>query len=389
MCGPIPVPTCIKNRVQAIALGSNFVLAMPDPITISVALPGREYDVIVGERLLDSLGARLTPLLGDRKRCAIITDTNVGPLYADEVKTSLQEAGFEPEIVTVEAGEASKSMSVAETCCREMIRAGLDRSSFVVAVGGGVVGDLAGFVAAIFYRGIPFIQVPTSVVAQVDSSVGGKTGVNAPEGKNLIGAFQQPALVLADVTTLGSLSACDYNEGFAEVIKHAAIRDAGMFDAIRDARGSRDDLSLLISRNVAIKARVVEEDEKETSGTRALLNFGHTIGHAIESAAGYGGMLHGEAISLGLIAAADISVKVAGLSETSAARIREELAAYALPLTLPDGMETNDLLQRMARDKKFVDGEIRFVLLSELGDAYVSKEVGRDEIVQAIEALRS
>ena len=366
-----------------------FFLTMAEqPQIISVELPGREYDVVVGSGILSSLGERAKQVLAVAK-CAVITDSNVAPLYADTVEASLREAGIEPVRVTVEAGEASKSMTVAEECCRQMIRTGLDRSSAVVALGGGVVGDLAGFVSAIFYRGIPFVQVPTTVVAQVDSSVGGKTGVNAPEGKNLIGAFQQPKLVLADVETLRTLPDCDYNEGFAEVIKHAAIRDADMLDLIRKKRGTRDGLEPLIARNVAIKARVVEEDEKETTGTRALLNFGHTIGHAIESAAGYGGMLHGEAISLGLAAAARISTRRSGLSQAQSDRIIEELKAYDLPLTLPDGMETDDLLQRLARDKKFVDGQVRFVLLTELGKAFVSSDVQEADIRQAIEELRS
>ncbi len=361
---------------------------MPDPkLTIPVQLPGREYDVVVGDGILSSVGVSASQVIPPG-HCAVLTDSNVGQLYAEKVEESLCKAGFKPFCITIEAGEASKSMAVAEDCCRQMIRAGLDRSSTLVALGGGVVGDLAGFVAAIFFRGIPFIQVPTSVVAQVDSSVGGKTGVNTPEGKNLLGAFQQPRLVFADVATLRSLPDRDYNEGFAEVIKHAAIRDAGMFKLIRKARGSRENLAPLIARNVAIKARIVEEDERETSGTRALLNFGHTIGHAIESAAGYGSMLHGEAISLGLAAATHLSCRLSGLNSKEADCITEELAAYQLPLTLPPEITAKELVERTSHDKKFVDGQIRFVLLRSLGNAFLSDAVTEANLVEAIESLR-
>ena len=250
---------------------------------VHVSLGDRSYDVVIGSSLLGQTGESCAGL-GLKGRCAVITDSTVAPLYADLVLSALKDAGFDPTLVTVPAGEASKSMTVVEDCCRQMIQAGLDRSASVVALGGGVVGDLAGFVAAIFFRGIPFVQIPTTIVSQVDSSVGGKTGVNAPEGKNLIGAFHQPRLVIADVATLGSLPVRERNEGFAEIIKHAAIRDASLLELVDQAVDPAKPINPdLIQRNVEIKARVVEEDEKETAGTRALLNFGHTIGHAIES----------------------------------------------------------------------------------------------------------
>ena len=262
-----------------------------------------------------------------------------------------------------------------------MISAGLDRSSAVVALGGGVVGDLAGFVAAIYYRGIPYIQIPTTIVAQVDSSVGGKTGVNAAGGKNLIGAFHQPRLVIADTSTLATLPAREFNEGFAEVIKHAAIRDFTMLDAL-------DDLPALIARNVAIKAAIVAEDELETKGLRALLNFGHTIGHGIENAAGYGRYLHGEAISLGLVAACRLSVEKAGLDPAARDRIFSALARYKLPLSLPPDVETKAIVSALQKDKKFHGGSVRFVLLRQPGDAFVSGDVTEADITRQIEALR-
>jgi 3-dehydroquinate synthase len=262
-----------------------------------------------------------------------------------------------------------------------MIEASLDRASLLIALGGGVVGDLAGFAAAVYYRGIPYIQIPTTIVSQVDSSVGGKTGVNAAGGKNLIGSFHQPRLVIADTDTLGSLPKREFNEGFAEVIKHAAIRDPAMLDSL-------DDLPLLIARNVGIKAAIVAEDEFETKGLRALLNFGHTIGHGIEAAAGYGKFLHGEAISLGLRAACRLSVEKSGLPEREAARVSEALDTYRLPAQLDASIETEAILSALKKDKKFAAGGIRFVLLKRLGDAFVSDAVTEEDIRRAIEGLR-
>ena len=271
---------------------------------VSVALGARSYDVKIGCGLLDTLGAEARKLaLGTR--CAVISDSNVAPLYGSRAISSLREAAFDPVEVTVPAGEQSKSLDCVESICERMIDGRLDRKAWVVALGGGVVGDLAGFVAAVYYRGVPCIQAPTTIVAQVDSAVGGKTGVNTRNGKNLVGAFHQPRLVLADIDTLATLPEREFNEGFAEVIKHGAIRDCSLLDAVATLDWVSD-MTWIIRRNVEIKARIVEADEHETTGERALLNFGHTIGHAIEAAAGYGVLLHGEAISLGLVAACRI-----------------------------------------------------------------------------------
>ncbi len=313
-----------------------------------------------------------------------------GPLYAETTAASLRDAGFTVDTVTVPAGEASKSMACAEDACRQMIRAGHDRGSSLIALGGGVVGDLGGFVASIFFRGIPYLQIPTTIVSQVDSSVGGKTGVNAPEGKNLIGAFHQPQMVIADIGALQTLPQREYNEGFAEIIKHAAIRDASLLDTV-DALEDRDPQKLtpLIQRNVEIKARVVAEDERETSGVRALLNFGHTIGHAIESTAGYGKYLHGEAISLGLAAATDISVRHFGLPQADAARILASLEKFDLPLQLDHQLAESSILEALAHDKKFEAGDIRFVIVDRLGSARITSDVSLAEIRAAIGALRT
>lgn len=362
-------------------------MKQPETIEVPVAIPGCSCRVLVGTGLLARTGelAREAGLSGS---CAVITDENVGPLHGAAVRDALAEAGFAARVITVPAGENSKSMAVAEDACDRMIAAGLDRSSFVVAVGGGVVGDLAGFVAAIYHRGIPFVQVPTTIVAQVDSSIGGKTGVNARAGKNLIGAFHQPRLVLADVGTLRTLPEREYREGFAEVIKHAVIRDASMLGKL-DPRAPREDLAPLIARNIAIKANIVAADERERSGTRALLNFGHTVAHAIENAAGYGRFLHGEAVSLGMVAALHISQRKAGLPAAEAQSVREKLSDYGLPLTLAPDLDTAALLDAARRDKKFAGGKVRFVVTPHLGEARLADNITEDDIGDAIRAMRS
>ncbi|MEX2581307.1 MAG: 3-dehydroquinate synthase [Verrucomicrobiales bacterium] len=360
-----------------------------NPTAISLHLENDDYTVLVGTGLLGGTGDFIRSRGGiESTAAAVVTDSNVGPLYAGAVLASLGAAGIETCLITVPAGEASKSMAVVDDVCRQMLRAGLDRKSFLVALGGGVVGDLAGFAAAIFQRGIPCVQVPTTIVSQVDSSVGGKTGVNTPEGKNLLGAFHQPRLVLADVDTLASLPDREFNEGFAEIIKHAAIRDASLLDLVENKDSIRDHLVSLVSRNVAIKAGVVEEDERETAGTRALLNFGHTIGHGIEAAGGYGRFLHGEAISLGLVAATRLSIDHAGLDEEDGRRLLHCLERYGLPTVLGDDVRDEAILSALSRDKKFEAGRIRFVLLKALGEAFVSSGIDEDHLKAAIADLR-
>ncbi|MDA7506613.1 3-dehydroquinate synthase [Akkermansiaceae bacterium] len=357
--------------------------------SVHVDLGDRSYEILVEPGLLSQTGERILAA-GLKGRAAIITDTNVAPHYLEKVEASLADAGYETSTHVAEAGEASKSMTEVERLSRSLIQAGHDRSSFVVALGGGVVGDLAGFVAAIFYRGIPFVQIPTTIVSQVDSAVGGKTGVNAPEGKNLIGAFHQPRLVLTDPETLLTLPGREFREGFAEVIKHAAIRD---FEMIADLEAldplNQDVPAELIARNVAIKARVVEEDEKETSGTRALLNFGHTIGHGIEASVPYGTLLHGEAISLGIRAALKLSEDHAGLKPEESDRILKLLEHFQLPLRLSDDISSELVLEKLGRDKKFSGGKRTFVLLDRLGNGVTCDTIPTEAILPAIESLRS
>jgi 3-dehydroquinate synthase len=360
---------------------------------VPVHLSERSYSVLVGSDLMDRVGEQVRRVLPEARVCAVVTDSTVGPLYGERVLASLRRSGFEPVLITVAAGEPSKSMVCVEDVCRHMIRAGMDRTSFLVALGGGVVGDLAGFAASIFFRGIPYVQIPTTVVSVVDSSVGGKTGVNTPEGKNLLGCFHQPRLVLADVDTLSTLPRREYNEGFAEIIKHAAIRDEAMMELIErlpgeEAGGRTAALVALVARNVAIKAAIVAADEHETVGLRALLNFGHTIGHGIEASAGYGQLLHGEAISLGLVAALRISEEVAGLDAGATEKVIALLRRYELPLRLPSSITTADVMAKLSRDKKFMAGAVRFVVLRGLGDAVVSRDVTMARMEAAVDGLR-
>ncbi len=298
---------------------------------------------------------------------------------------SLRQSGFEAELLTVPAGEETKSMAQAAALCEKLSAIGLDRSSFLVSLGGGVVGDLAGFVAAIYLRGIPYVSIPTTLLAQIDSCIGGKTGVNSSAGKNLIGCFHHPALVVADTDTLRSLPERIWHEGFAEAIKHGIIRDAGLFDSL--AAVNRDHPEAFIERNIAIKAAIVAEDEREHNDLRSLLNFGHTIGHAIEYAAGYGNMLHGEAISLGIVAAAQVSVRRAGLSLGEAARIQAALQAHHLPVKLPPDFPREKILAALPRDKKFENGRVRFVVAHAIGRASVADNVTMEDLHAAVAAL--
>jgi 3-dehydroquinate synthase len=354
-------------------------------LTVPVAIQANPYKIQIGSGILSTAGAHSAKVVKPCS-CAVISDEIVAPLHAEQLLSSLREAGFTPHLITIPSGESSKSMAQASQLCDHLIGYGLDRKSALFALGGGVVGDLAGFVASIHFRGIPVIQVPTTVVAQVDSSIGGKTGVNSPLGKNLIGSFHQPSLVLADTETLSTLPDRIFQEGLAEVIKHAVIADAAMLDLLPPSRNA--DLSDLIARNASIKATIVAQDEFETSGTRALLNFGHTIGHAVESVAGYGTLSHGEAVAIGMIAALDLSVRLAGLPLDQAHRVQQTIKDCGLPSSIPANLSTESLLAVLGRDKKFDQGACRFVLTKQLGTAFVSNEVTLDDVTGAIERLR-
>jgi 3-dehydroquinate synthase len=354
-------------------------------MTVRVALQDDPYDILIGEGLLPEAG-RLTASILQPSRCAIITDDHVASLHAAPLLDSLRQAKFEPYLITIPSGESSKSMALAASLCDRLIEYGLDRKSSLFALGGGVVGDLTGFVASLYFRGIPVIQIPTTVVAQVDSSIGGKTGVNSPLGKNLIGSFHQPSLVISDTALLSTLPLHIFQEGLAEVIKHAVIADVAMLDILPPERNS--DLTSLIARNAGIKASIVAQDELEIIGTRALLNFGHTIGHAIESVAGYGVLSHGESIAIGMMAALDLSVRLAGLPKSDFQRVQQVIQACGLPTSLPPALTSEALIAALQRDKKFDSGAIRFILTKNLGTAFISHQVTLQSLREAIERLR-
>ncbi len=345
------------------------------------------YSALVGSGLIEQLGKCVRRRL-PRKTCAIISDTTVGPLFASRVKQSLTLAGFKPVLITIPRGEKSKTLKQAGAICEQMIAAGLDRQSFVIGLGGGVIGDISGFVAAIYHRGIPHVQIPTTLLAMVDSSIGGKTGVNTADGKNLIGAVHHPSLVIDDVDVLKTLPRREFNQGFAEVIKHAIIADAKMFGMLQSWEAS-DALALqrLIKRNIKIKAAFVARDERDCTGERALLNFGHTVGHAIERAGDYGKFLHGEALSLGIVAACAVSIKRAGLRPRQRDAVVDLLQQFDLPTKLPKHFSRGKIFNALKFDKKFEGGKIRFVVTPKIGAAHIANDVTLDDIREAISEL--
>ena len=359
----------------------------------AVCLGEQPYRVLLGEGLLGQLGACARKFLR-RRICAIISDSNVAPLFSDRVSKSLASAGVRPTLIRIPAGETSKTLKQAGAICDQMIAAGLDRESFVVGLGGGMVGDISGFVAAIYHRGIPHVQIPTTLLAMVDSSIGGKTGVNTSDGKNLIGAFHPPSLVIDDVDVLKTLPSREFKQGFSEIIKHAVIADAKMFEqlevaqasGLRRASGTHALLSL-IKQNIEIKSRIVAKDERDRTGERALLNFGHTIGHAIERAGNYRKFLHGEAVSLGIAAACAISMKRAGLPPDQHDAIVSLLRRFALPTRLPRNFPRRRILDAVKFDKKFEGGKVRFLVTSRIGAAYVADNVTLNDVREAIAQL--
>ena len=366
-------------------MGSDKVEQSADAITVSVG--DRHYHALIGEHLLREIGERCRTI-GFSGRCAIISDINVATLVAQQVIHSLTRVDFRPTLITIPAGEKSKTLEEAAAICDQMIAAGLDRQSFVIGLGGGVIGDISGFVAAIYHRGIPHVQIPTTLLAMVDSSIGGKTGVNASAGKNLIGAVHHPSLVIDDVDVLKTLPRREFNQGFAEIIKHAAIADPEMFAALKEEKAS-DALALqsLIRRNIEIKSKIVAKDERDRTGERAILNFGHTVGHAIERAGDYKEFLHGEAVSLGIVAACAISTKRADLPRDQRDAIVDLLQRFDLPTHLPANFPREKIFGALPYDKKFEGGKIRFVVTSRIGSAHLSSDVTMEDIREAIDQL--
>lgn len=358
---------------------------------VQVPLGIRSYEIKIGPGLLRDLGRHCAALkLGNR--CAVISDKNVAPRYAKAVQASFKKAGFESVLITVPAGETAKSVKVVEQCYDALAKHRLERKSFIVALGGGVVGDLAGFVAATYLRGIAFVQVPTTLLAQVDSSVGGKVGVNLKAGKNLVGAFHQPRLVLCDIDALRTLPLREFKAGLAEVIKYGIIYDAPLFerlerDLVKLLKREPKTLTEVIARCCEIKADVVGQDETE-SGLRAILNFGHTIGHAIENISGYGKYLHGEAISIGQVAAAYISGELSGMSSGESERIQEIFSEAGLPTQIRlNALQRKKLFAAMRLDKKVSGGEIKFVLAKRIGETVWGQKVPEQLIREALDFI--
>jgi 3-dehydroquinate synthase len=348
--------------------------------TQEVVLGDRSYPVHIGSGLLTRAGDLLANIAG--RRAIVVTNAIVAAHHLAPLRNSLTSGGIAVDVVLVPDGEAHKSWPTLEDIMTRLLELRVDRATTLIALGGGVVGDLAGFAAAICLRGLPFVQIPTTLLAQVDSSVGGKTGINHPLGKNMVGAFWQPRAVLIDVDCLRTLPSRELKAGLAEVIKYGAIRDAGFFSWLEEnaARLLASDSVVLehaIHESCRIKAEIVGADERE-SGERALLNFGHTFGHAIENAQGYGTWLHGEAVAAGMVIAARLSERVCGLSASDAGRIARLIAACDLP-TSPPAIAPERWLDLMGHDKKVSDGAIRFVLLERVGRAVLKSGIGREQ----------
>lgn len=355
--------------------------------TVHVNLHERSYDIAIGAGLLRQAGP-IAAALGPVSHVVVITDENVREPHALAVAQSFADLGIDVDLLVVPAGEPTKSVEAANTLWQEMLAAGADRKSWVVAVGGGVVGDLAGFVAATFARGLRFLQVPTTLLADVDSSVGGKVGVNLPDAKNMIGAFWQPAGVVIDTAVLATLPDREYRAGLAEVVKYGVILDAEFFEYLErhvDAINRRDAGSLehVIARSCRLKADVVEQDEREETGLRAILNYGHTFGHAFEAIAGYGELLHGEAVSIGMQCAARLAHLLKRVDDTFVSRQEQLLTALGLPVRTPP-LDEGQLLAAMQRDKKVEHGRLRFVLPTRLGHVELVAGISADFVRQAL-----
>jgi len=362
---------------------------LPATATVEVSLDDRSYEIHIGSGLNQKLETLCQPFLADR-HAIIISDTKVASHYLAQVESSLQPIASRVDSIVVPEGERSKNLNQCDQLWQQMIELPSDRKSVVIALGGGVVGDLAGFVAAGFARGIDFIQMPTSLLAQVDSSVGGKTGVNLPQAKNMVGAFWQPKTVIIDIDVLQTLDDRNYRAGLAEVIKYGVIMDAKFLARIEqnmDAILNRDAaiVTELIQRCCQCKAEVVRDDETETSGRRAILNYGHTVGHAIEAVYGYGEYLHGEAISIGMVAEAEMAKALSMVDQTFCDRQKAIFESAGLPVDCPSGKESA-LIEAMTRDKKVASGNLNFILPTAFGDV-TSVASPSDKAIEA--ALRA
>ncbi len=361
--------------------------------TVHVDLAERSYDVEIGPGLLAQSGERIAPLL-KRPRVAVLTDETVAGMHLDALRDGLASAGIEMTALALPAGEATKSWPHFERAVEWLLAEKVERNDIVVALGGGVIGDLAGFAAAVMRRGVRFVQIPTSLLAQVDSSVGGKTGINAPQGKNLIGAFHQPSLVLADTDVLGTLQTRDFLAGYGEVVKYGLLGDAQFFEWLEDngpllASGDMAARVQAVTRSVQMKADIVARDETE-QGDRALLNLGHTFCHALEAATDYSDrLLHGEGVAIGCALAFETSSRLGLCPQEDPSRVSAHLRAMGMktdladiPGELPDAETLVDL---MAQDKKVMDGQLRFIMARGIGQAFVTSEVPRETVVSVLD----
>lgn len=362
-----------------------------------VSLGERSYPIHIGEGLLRRAGDLLRPLL-PRPRAFVVTDSEVvGAGHADRLERALRAAGMTVERIVLPPGEATKSFGWLERLLDDLLARGAERHTTVIALGGGVIGDLAGFAAAILLRGVPYVQVPTTLLAQVDSAVGGKTGIDTPRGKNLVGAFHQPRAVLVDTATLATLPPRQLRAGYAEVVKYGCILDAAFFERLesegaRVVAGETEACRWAIRRSLEIKAEVVAADERETSGRRALLNFGHTFAHAFEACAGYDGrLLHGEAVAMGMVCAARLSALVGAARREDGERLSRHLARTGLP-TRPEDLglrfDIEELLAAMRHDKKVTHGRVRFVLWHGPGRAFVADRVEEAAVRRLLDDVR-
>ena len=358
-----------------------------EPVVVQVLLAARAYDIVIGRGVVASLGARIKALRPGA-RAVIVTDQSVATYHLAAAEAALKSAGIASAAIRVPPGEGSKSYSTFETVCEAIIAARMERGDLVVALGGGVIGDLAGFAAACIRRGVDYVQVPTTLLAQVDSSVGGKTGINSPQGKNLIGAFHQPVLVIADTALLDTLPRREFRAGYAEVVKYGLLGDAAFFSWLeanwQDVFAGGPSREHAIAVCCRAKAGVVARDERET-GERALLNLGHTFGHALEAAAGFSGrLLHGEAVALGMALAFDFSARRKLISADDAARVNAHLAAVGLPTHIkdvPGAMPPADrLMDLIAQDKKVKRGALTFILVRGIGKAFVANNVDAADV---------
>ncbi len=344
--------------------------------TLTVELGDRSYPIYIGEDLLGQTDLISNHIHGSS--AVIVSNTTVAPLYLDKITNALDQANIRHDLVILDDGEKFKTIDSVLTIVETLLNHRHDRKSTVIALGGGVVGDIAGFAASIYQRGIHFIQIPTTLLSQVDSSVGGKTGVNHPLGKNMIGAFYQPQCVIVDTSTLTTLTTRELSAGLSEVIKYGLIYDATFFDWIEQhaealMKGKNEFLALAILTSCRIKAEIVAKDERE-SGIRAILNLGHTFGHAIETKMGYGNWLHGEAVAAGMVMAADLSLRHGWIKQEVKKRTVALLGKCSLPVMAPQNMSTGDYMDIMSIDKKAVNGTIKFVLLKALGEAIVTSD---------------